>query len=108
MYQCNLDNKTLVLTEGQIDSLSVAESGIENAVSVPNGKNGFTWVPYCWDWLQNFDTLIVFGDRENGRITLLDDMQRRFRGVVRLSGSRTIKAVRMQMRSCQEIRAGTQ
>ena len=88
MYQCNLDNKTLVLTEGQIDSLSVAESGIENAVSVPNGKNGFTWVPYCWDWLQNFDTLIVFGDCENGRITLLDDMQRRFRGVV--------KAVRQQ------------
>lgn len=88
MYQCNLDNKTLVLTEGQIDSLSVAESGIENAVSVPNGKNGFTWVPYCWDWLQNFDTLIVFGDCENGRITLLDDLQRRFRGV--------IKAVRQQ------------
>lgn len=88
MYQCNLDNKTLVLTEGQLDSLSVVESGIENAVSVPNGKNGFTWVPYCWDWLQNFDTLIVFGDCENGRITLLDDMQRRFRGVV--------KAVRQQ------------
>lgn len=88
MYQCNLDNKTLVITEGQLDSLSVAESGIENAVSVPNGKNAFTWVPYCWDWLQNFDTLIVFGDCEKGRITLLDDMQRRFRGVV--------KAVRQQ------------
>ncbi len=39
-------------------------------------------------WLQNFDTLIVFGDCENGRITLLDDLQRRFRGV--------IKAVRQQ------------
>ena len=88
MYQCNLENKTLILTEGQLDSLSVTESGIKNAVSVPNGKNGFTWIPYCWDWLQNFDTLIVFGDCENGRITLLDDMQRRFRGVV--------KAVRQQ------------
>ena len=88
MYQCNLENKTLILTEGQLDSLSVAESGIENAVSVPNGKNGFTWIPYCWEWLQNFDTLIVFGDCENGRITLLDDMQRRFRGMV--------KAVRQQ------------
>ena len=76
------------MTEGQLDSLSVAESGIENAVSVPNGKNGFTWVPYCWDWLQNFDTLIVFGDCERGSITLLDDMRRRFRGIV--------KAVRQQ------------
>lgn len=88
MYQCNLENKTLILTEGQLDSLSVAESGIENAVSVPTGKNGFTWIPYCWDWLQNFDTLIVFGDCENGTITLLEDMRRRFRGIV--------KAVRQQ------------
>ena len=88
MYQCNLENKTLIMTEGQLDSLSVAESGIENAVSVPNGKNGFTWVPYCWDWLQNFNTLIVFGDCERGSITLLDDMRRRFHG--------TVKAVRQQ------------
>ena len=88
MYQCNPGNKTLIMTEGQIDSLSVVESGIENAVSVPTGKNGFTWVPYCWDWLQQFETLIVFGDNENGSITLLDDMKRRFRG--------TIKAVKQQ------------
>ena len=88
MYQCNPGNKTLIMTEGQIDSLSVAESGIENAVSVPTGKNGFTWVPYCWDWLQQFETLIVFGDNENGSITLLDNMKRRFRG--------TIKAVKQQ------------
>lgn len=88
MYQCDLDNKTLVLTEGQIDSLSVAESEIENAVSVPFGKNGFTWIPYCWEWLQNFETLIVFGDFENGKMTLLDEMKKRFPGVV--------KAVRQQ------------
>lgn len=88
MYQCNPDNKSLILTEGQIDSLSVAEAGIENAVSVPTGKNGFTWIPYCWDWLQSFGTMIVFGDNENGTITLLDDMRRRFRG--------TVKAVRQQ------------
>lgn len=84
MYQCNPENKTLVLTEGQIDSLSVAEAGIENAVSVPSGKNGFTWVPYCWDWLQQFDALIVFGDCERGEITLLDDMKKRFHGAVKV------------------------
>ena len=88
MYQCNTSNKTLVLTEGQIDSLSVAEAGIENAVSVPTGKNGFTWFPHCWDWLQQFTDLIVFGDCENGTITLLDEMKSRFPG--------TVKAVRQQ------------
>lgn len=78
MYQCNLDNKTLILTEGQIDSLSVAEAGVENAVSVPTGAKGFTWTPNCWDWVNEFETIIVFGDYEKGHITLLDDIKQRF------------------------------
>lgn len=79
MYQCNLENKTLVITEGQIDSLSVAESGIENAVSVPNGAMGFTWIPNCWAWVNQFDTIIVFGDHEKGHITLLEEISKRFK-----------------------------
>lgn len=82
MSQCDLTNKTLIMTEGQIDSMSVAEAGFENAVSVPTGKNGFSWVPYCWDWLSNFDTLVIFGDREGDKITLLEEMSARFHGLV--------------------------
>lgn len=78
MNHCNLDNKTLVVTEGQIDSLSVAECGIQNAVSVPGGKNNFTWVPYCWDFVNQFEEIIVFGDYERGEITLLTDITQRF------------------------------
>ena len=80
---CNLENKTLIMTEGQIDTLSVAEAGFENIVSVPTGKNGFSWVPYCWDWLQHFEILIIFGDKEHDSITLLDDMNERFNGLVK-------------------------
>lgn len=86
MDQCDVDNSgLLVLTEGQIDSLSVAEAfdGNVNAVSVPTGCNGFTWVPYCWDFLSKFKTLIVFGDHEKDHITLLDEMQKRFKGTVK-------------------------
>lgn len=79
MKQCNLNNKTLIFTEGQLDQLSVIESGYENVVSVPNGVNAFTWIPYCFDWLQNFDTFIVFGDHEKGHVTLLEDIKRRFK-----------------------------
>jgi len=82
MDQCDPQAGPIVLTEGQIDSLSVAEAGIPNAVSVPTGAKGFTWVPYCWDFLSRFDTLIVFGDHENGHITLLDEMRARFHGTV--------------------------
>lgn len=83
MNHCNFENRTLVMTEGQIDSLSCTEAGIENAVSVPLGKNGFTWVPYCWNFLRRFKELIIFGDLENDSITLLDDMKTRFRGRIR-------------------------
>jgi replicative DNA helicase len=86
MDQCDAEkNDTLILTEGQIDSLSVAEAfdGNINAVSVPTGCNGFTWVPYCWDFLSKFKTLIVFGDHEKDHITLLDEMQKRFKGTVK-------------------------
>ena len=94
MECCNLENKTLIFTEGQIDSLSLAEAGIENAVSVPLGKNGMTWVPFCWDWLQNFDTFIFFSDKEGDSLTLLDDLKNRLNGKilhVRLSDYRDCK-----------------
>lgn len=78
MNRCNADNGTLILTEGQIDSLSVAEAGFENAVSVPTGMNGFTWISHCWDWMHQFQKVIVFGDNENGHITLLDTIKSRF------------------------------
>ena len=78
MYQCNPLNKTLIITEGQLDSLSVVECNIENAVSVPTGAKGFTWIPYCWNWVNQFEKIIVFGDHEKGEITLLDDIKSRF------------------------------
>ena len=79
MYQCNGNNsKTAVITEGQIDSLTLAECGIDNALSVPTGCNGFTWVQHCIDWLQSrFTKIIVFGDFENGKMTLIDEIKKR-------------------------------
>ncbi len=68
----------LVITEGQIDSLSLTEAGVPNAVSVPTGKNGFTWVPHCWNWISKFQKIVVFGDCENGEITLAAEMKKRF------------------------------
>lgn len=78
MKQCNDKFDRLVITEGQIDSLSVAEAGIENAVSVPTGAKGFTWIPYCYDWVSKFEEIVVFGDHEKNKITLLDEVAKRF------------------------------
>jgi twinkle protein len=82
MAQCE-DFTRLVITEGQLDSLSVAECGIKNAVSVPTGAVGFTWLSHCWDWVNKFDEIVVFGDNENGKITLIETLEKRIQGKVK-------------------------
>ena len=54
----------LVITEGMLDSLSCAEAGIPNAVSVPTGCENFDWIEPCWSWLENFKRIILFGDND--------------------------------------------
>lgn len=82
MKQC-VDFGTLIISEGMIDSLSISEAGIPNAVSVPTGAKGFTWIPYCWDWVRQFEEIVVFGDYEKGHMTLLDDIKARFPNKIR-------------------------
>ena len=83
MAQCE-KRGTLVITEGQMDSLSVAECGIKNAVSVPNGAKGFTWIQHCREFLDRFQEVIVFGDHEHGHITLVDELQVRLNQKVKV------------------------
>lgn len=83
MKQCTEATDRLVVTEGQLDSLSVATAGIENATSVPNGAKGMTWVPYCFNWVSRYDEIVVFGDFEKGHMTLLEDFQQRFPNKIR-------------------------
>lgn len=77
MYQCE-DFTRLVITEGQLDSLACVTAGVINAVSVPTGQGGMTWIPYCYDWMEKFEEIVVFGDCENGKITLSDMIRNRF------------------------------
>ena len=77
MNKCQ-DFGQLIITEGQIDSLSVIQAGLKNAVSVPTGAQGSTWVPHCYDWVQKFDEIVIFGDCEKGKITLVEMIQSRF------------------------------
>ncbi len=79
MREARNTDKPLVITEGQIDALSLAECGIENAVSVPNGCSSFTWVSACYDWVMQFSSVIVMGDSENGKITLVDKIAKSFK-----------------------------
>ena len=76
IQQC-VDFDYIVITEGLIDALSVAESGIKNACSVPGGMNNDKWISLNYNWLMKFEKIIVFGDLENGSISLLKDISTR-------------------------------
>lgn len=74
----------LVITEGQIDALSLYECGIKNAVSVPMGKTNFAWYANCKHFVESFKSIVVFGDREGSRITLVDELSKRLPGTILL------------------------
>lgn len=88
MNHCK-DFERLIITEGQIDGLSVVQAGFDNVVSVPMGATNFAWLNYCYSWITQFKEIIVFGDCEKGKITLLDTLQ------ARLPKEIIIKAVRI-------------
>ena len=57
-------SQPLVITEGQLDAMSLYEAGIRNVVSVPSGCEDLSWVETCYDWLEKFKTVILFGDND--------------------------------------------
>lgn len=54
----------LTITEGQIDTLSLYEAGIRNVVSVPCGCSNMEWIECCFDWLEQFEKITIFGDND--------------------------------------------
>lgn len=77
MWLCD-PSGILVVTEGQIDALSLAAAGIRNAVSVPGGASSFTWVKFCKEFVEQFDEVVIFGDCEKGKVTLVDGFLKNF------------------------------
>lgn len=70
-------NKPLIITEGMIDALSLYEAGCRNVVSVPSGCNNLEWISLCWDWLENFSQIILFGDNDEPGIDMVSTLMKR-------------------------------
>lgn len=63
MNRCD-PSKPLYITEGEPDCMSLIEVGITNTVSVPNGCMNQKWIEQCWDWLEQFPKIIIWGDND--------------------------------------------
>lgn len=70
-------NKPLVIVEGEIDALSLYEAGVTNVVSVPCGCNNLEWINLCYDWLENFQQIILFGDSDEPGMNMMSVVMKR-------------------------------
>lgn len=56
--------KPLLICEGEIDRLSAIEAGFKNVVSVPFGAGNYTWIDHNWEWLLQFEKIIIWADSD--------------------------------------------
>ncbi len=70
-------NMPLVICEGEIDCLSLYEAGCTNAVSVPSGCNNLDWINNNWEWLENFNQIILFGDNDEPGMDMVSTLMKR-------------------------------
>ena len=54
----------LVITEGNIDAMSVFEAGYYNVVSIPGGVQDTKWIEFNYKFLENFNQFIVWTDND--------------------------------------------
>lgn len=63
-------SKPLLITEGETDCASAIEAGFLNAVSVPLGAGNLHWIEENWDWLDTFDSIIIWSDNDEAGINM--------------------------------------
>ena len=95
MHLCD-PQKPLVIHEGEIDCMSSSEAGIENCVSVPSGAEDMTWLDTCWEFIDRFDTIFIYGDSDEAGRRMVRELS------VKLSHKRVFD-VRHERKDANEI-----
>lgn len=63
-------SQPLLICEGELDCLAAIESGYSNAVSVPLGANNYGWIEENFEWLEQFDSIIICSDNDDAGIKM--------------------------------------
>lgn len=69
----NDNDQVIVITEGEIDALSVYQSGYK-ALSLPSGANNFEWIAYDWERLRQFKTIYLAFDNDEAGQRAIDEV----------------------------------
>ena len=75
------DQNEAVICEGEIDAMSLHESGIKNVVSVPNGagvgQQQLRYLDNCWQSFEGKDKIIIATDNDEPGKAIRDELARR-------------------------------
>lgn len=71
----------VVITEGEIDCLSIYQSGIKTVISVPNGAGTgnlkLDYLDNCFDWFLGKKKIVLMTDNDPAGMRLRDELARR-------------------------------
>jgi twinkle protein len=75
------DQKEIIITEGEMDALSLMEVGFKNVVSVPNGASKgnqqLEYLDNCIDYFEKAEKIILATDQDEAGLMLRDELIRR-------------------------------
>jgi twinkle protein len=63
-------NQPLLIVEGEPDAMSAIEAGYYNTVSVPLGAGNFHWIEENWDWIEQFNSIIIASDNDDAGLKM--------------------------------------
>lgn len=75
------DHKEIWIVEGEIDCLTMVQSGFKNCCSVPAGgnktNNNLDYLDNCWNYFENVESVFILTDKDAVGNQLGDELARR-------------------------------
>jgi twinkle protein len=84
------EEDTIIITEGEIDALSLVEAGFNNVCSVPFGTNNVDWIDNQKGWLLTKKEIILWFDNDTAGKAGLDKTIKRLHAI----GVKSIKKIK--------------
>lgn len=64
----------LLICEGECDCMAAIESGYKNSVSIPLGAKNTHWIEENWEWLSQFNEIIICSDNDEPGVKMATDV----------------------------------
>lgn len=58
------ETRYLIICEGEIDALTLAQYGLSNVTSLPGGVEDMRWIEVEWDWIKKFSFVYLAMDMD--------------------------------------------